>query len=175
MPPHAREAANAPIGFPIILRKVRPFYRAEDPIHRFRSLLPRARDHPLPQIRRQSCDLRRVVSSKCLSCKGKSGYRRPDSPSQEGTFSVSRLRHDRSDRKRVRIRAPDEKLTGLAGLVIVDELVERLGVVSALDAGIGRIKARDRGASAGQLLVGMATAQLTGAASLSGLDTVRRS
>jgi len=52
----------------------------------------------------------------------------------------------------VRIGRPDASLTGLAGLVCVDELVGRLGIVAELDRGIGPVKDRDRGASAGQLL-----------------------
>ncbi len=68
---------------------------------------------------------------------------------------------------------PDRTLTGLAGLVAVDELITRLGIVGVLDRGIGPIKARDRGLSGGQLLVGMATAQLAGQDCLAGLDRVR--
>jgi hypothetical protein len=42
-----------------------------------------------------------------------------------------------------------------------------------LDAAIGAIKTRDRGLSGGQLLVGMATAQLAGEDFLVGLDRQR--
>ena len=58
-------------------------------------------------------------------------------------------------------------------MVAVTELVARLGVVAGLDAAVGPIKARDRGYSAGQLLVGMAAAQLVGEDFLVGLDRVR--
>ncbi len=85
-------------------------------------------------------------------------------------------RHKRTakqTRQRVRIGAPDASLTGLAGLVAVDELTERLGMVAELDAGIGPIKQRARGLSGGQLLLGMATAQLAGQDCLAGMDRVR--
>jgi len=64
-------------------------------------------------------------------------------------------------------------VTGLAGLAAVDELALRLGMVASFDAGIGVIKQRDRGLSAGQLLVGMASGQLVGQDHLAGLDRVR--
>ena len=64
-------------------------------------------------------------------------------------------------------------MTGLAGLVAVDELVDRLGVVRELDANIDPIKVRERGLSGGQLVAGMATGQLAGADCLAGLDRVR--
>jgi hypothetical protein len=67
----------------------------------------------------------------------------------------------------------DESLTGAAGLVAVSELVARLGVVEALDAGIGPIKKRARGATGGQLLVAVACAQMTGADSWVGVDRRR--
>lgn len=73
----------------------------------------------------------------------------------------------------MRIGRPDGSLTGLAGLAAVDEFTARLGMVAELDAGIGPIKTRDRGLSGGQLLVGMATAQLAGQDCLAGLDRVR--
>jgi len=73
----------------------------------------------------------------------------------------------------VRIGAPDASLTGLAGLVTVDELTARLGLVGELDAAVGPIKQRQRGATAGGLLVGMATGLLTGQDCLTGLDRVR--
>jgi len=70
-------------------------------------------------------------------------------------------RHERSAKhcaRRVGIGTPDPTLTGLAGLAAVDELIGRLGIVEVLSRGIGPIKARDRGLSDGQLLMGMATA-----------------
>ena len=69
--------------------------------------------------------------------------------------------------------APDESLTRFSGLAAVTELVDRLGVIKRLDAAIGPIKVRDRGFSAGQVLVGMAAAQLCGEDFLVGLDRHR--
>jgi hypothetical protein len=102
---------------------------------------------------------------------------RPDPDLLKGTCWVSAVRqHKRKakpTRRRVRIGAPGASLTGLAGLVAVDELTERLGMVAKLDAGIGPVKQRARGLSGGQLLLGMATAQLAGKDCLAGMDRVR--
>jgi hypothetical protein len=73
----------------------------------------------------------------------------------------------------VRVGAPDPSLTGVSGMAAVAELVERLGVVALLDAMVGPIKSRARGMGAGQLLVGMAAAQLAGEDFLVGLDRYR--
>jgi len=58
-------------------------------------------------------------------------------------------------------------------MVVVAELVDRLNMIKLLDAAIGPIKARDRGFSGGELLVGMAAAQLAGEDFLVGLDRQR--
>jgi hypothetical protein len=58
-------------------------------------------------------------------------------------------------------------------MVAVTELVDRLNMIRLLDAAIGPIKARDRGHSGGQLLVGLAAAQLAGEDFLVGLDRQR--
>jgi hypothetical protein len=76
-------------------------------------------------------------------------------------------------RRQVRIGAPDPTLTPVAGMVAVSELVDRLGVIEGLDARVGPIKTRRRGLSGGQLLVGMAAAQLAGEEFLVGLDRQR--
>jgi hypothetical protein len=73
----------------------------------------------------------------------------------------------------VRIGAPDPSLTAVSGMAAVSELVERLGVVGLLDAAVGPIKERARGRGAGELLVGMAAAQLAGQEFLVGLDRYR--
>ena len=95
----------------------------------------------------------------------------------KGTCWVSSVRgkkrNSKHSKRRVRIGAPDPTLTGLAGLAAVDELSERLALVAALDGGIGPIKARARGLTGGQLLLGMATAQLVGQDCLAGMDRVR--
>jgi hypothetical protein len=76
-------------------------------------------------------------------------------------------------RRLVGIGAPDSSLTAVSGMVAVTELVDRLNMIRLLDAAIGPIKARDRGHSGGQLLVGMAAAQLAGEDFLVGLDRQR--
>jgi len=76
-------------------------------------------------------------------------------------------------RRLVGIGAPDPSLTAVSGMVAVTELVDRLNMIRLLDAAIGPIKARDRGHSSGQLLVGMAAAQLAGEDFLVGLDRQR--
>ncbi len=87
---------------------------------------------------------------------------------------MSRLRRGKRRAKHlrpvVRIGKPDASLTGLAGLAAVEELVAALGVVAELDRAVGPIKERARGATGGQLLVGLATAQLCGQDCLAGLD-----
>jgi len=74
---------------------------------------------------------------------------------------------------RVQIGAPDESLTRFSGLAAVTELTDRLGVIDKLDAAVGPIKDRDRGFTAGQVLLGMAAAQLCGEDFLIGLDRHR--
>jgi hypothetical protein len=73
----------------------------------------------------------------------------------------------------VRAGAPDASLTANAGLAAVTELCDRLGVIRALDAAVGPIKQRDRGFGAGELLCGIAAAQLAGEDFLTGLDRQR--
>jgi hypothetical protein len=68
----------------------------------------------------------------------------------------------RGGRRRVHVGAPDPSLTAVSGMAAVTELVERLGVISALDAAVGPIKQRDRGFGAGEVLVGLAAAQVAG-------------
>ena len=86
---------------------------------------------------------------------------------------MDRLRGIRRLRRLVGIGAPDRSLTAVSGMVAVTELVDRLSMIKLLDAAIGPIKARDRGHSGGQLLVGMAAAQLAGEDFLVGLDRQR--
>lgn len=88
----------------------------------------------------------------------------------KGTYRVGSIREIRRLRSRVRIGAPDRSVTRFSGMVAVTELVERLDMVRLLDAAIEPIKTRDRGFSGGQLLVGLACAQLAGEDFLVGLD-----
>ena len=64
-------------------------------------------------------------------------------------------------------------MTRFSGAIVVTELVDRLAMIKLLDAAIGPIKLRDRGFSGGQLLVGIAAAQLAGEDFLVGLDRQR--
>ncbi len=64
-------------------------------------------------------------------------------------------------------------MTGVSGMAAVTELADRLGVIESLDAAVGPIKRRDQGFGAGQLLVGLAAAQLAGEDFLVGLDRQR--
>jgi hypothetical protein len=73
----------------------------------------------------------------------------------------------------VRIGAPDPALTPVAGMLAVTELVGRLDVIGRLDGAIGQLKQRRRGHTAGEVLVGIAAAQLAGEDFLVGLDRRR--
>jgi hypothetical protein len=73
----------------------------------------------------------------------------------------------------VRIGAPDRSLTRYSGLAAITELAEKLRVIDRLDAAIGRIKSRAGGRSGGEVLVGLAAAQLAGQDFLVGLDRHR--
>ncbi|MBV9313520.1 MAG: IS1380 family transposase [Pseudonocardia sp.] len=86
---------------------------------------------------------------------------------------MARIRDGRRARRGVRVGAADASLTGVSGMLAVSELADRLGVITRLDAAIGSIKKRRRGHTGGELLVGMATAQLAGQDFLVGLDRLR--
>jgi hypothetical protein len=58
-------------------------------------------------------------------------------------------------------------------MAVVSELCDRLGLIGALDAAVGPVKQRDRGFGAGELLTGIAAAQLAGEDFLTGLDRQR--
>ena len=76
---------------------------------------------------------------------------------------MKRIRSEAGSRgQQPRIGAPDPALTPNAGLAVITELCGRLGVVSALDTAVGPIKQRERGFGAGELLAGLAAAQLAG-------------
>jgi len=86
---------------------------------------------------------------------------------------VRRIRGGSRRRQQVRVGAPDRALTANAGLAAVTELCDRLGVAEELDAAVGPIKQRHRGFGAGELLCGIAAAQLAGEDFLTGLDRQR--
>lgn len=71
------------------------------------------------------------------------------------------------------IGKPDRSLTGVSGLVAVAELDARLAITATLDGRIEPIKQRDRGLSAGELLMAMASCQLAGGDHLVSLDRDR--
>jgi hypothetical protein len=92
----------------------------------------------------------------------------------EGTYLVKRIRSGAGRRwQQPRIGVPDPALTPNAGLAAITGLCDRLGVIGALDAAVGPIKQRDRGFGAGDLLTGLAAAQLAGEDFLTGLDRQR--
>jgi len=99
--------------------------------------------------------------------------RNDDHLKRRGTYLVSSIRGSRRKRQQVRAGAPDRSLTANAGLAAVTELCGRLGVIEALDAAVGPVKQRDRGFGAGELLTGIAAAQLAGEDFLTGLDRQR--
>jgi hypothetical protein len=76
-------------------------------------------------------------------------------------------------RQQLRIGVPDPALTANAGLAAITELCGRLGVIAALDTAVGPIRQRDRGFGPGELLTGIAAAQLAGEDFLTGLDRQR--
>ena len=82
---------------------------------------------------------------------------------------MNTLRH----RRRLELRADDPTLTPAAGLAAVAEAVRALGLVEAIDAYVGPIKARDRGLSAGELVVALAECLLAGGDFLCDLDHAR--
>jgi hypothetical protein len=86
---------------------------------------------------------------------------------------VSSICGGRRKQRQVRIGAADGALTANAGLAAVTELCGRLGVIEAVNAAVGPIKQRDRGFGPGELLCGIAAAQLAGEDFLVGLDRQR--
>ena len=76
-------------------------------------------------------------------------------------------------RGRIQIGAPDPSLTAAGGMIAVTELCGKLGLIEALDEAMGPVKQRRRGFTGGQVLAGMAAAQLAGEDFLVGLDRLR--
>jgi hypothetical protein len=91
----------------------------------------------------------------------------------KGTFSVATVRGRRWRRKQVRFGRRDVSLTGCGGVVALAELIERLDVLGALDAGIGPVKQRERGVSGGEVVAALAQCQLLGGHGLVALDRHR--
>lgn len=76
-------------------------------------------------------------------------------------------------RGRIQLRADDPSLTDAGGMLAITELCGKLGLIEAMDEAMGPVKQRHRGFSGGQVLAGMAAAQLSGEDFLVGLDRVR--
>jgi len=68
--------------------------------------------------------------------------RRHGSRAGKDTYRVAKVRDGRRVRRPVRVGAPDASLTGVSGMLAVSELVDRLGVITRLDAAIGSITKR---------------------------------
>jgi hypothetical protein len=73
-------------------------------------------------------------------------------------------------RQRVRIGDDDRSVTDSAGLVLVTEVDRILGVASTIDAWVGRIKQRNQGLGAGELVLSMAECMLAGGDFMADLD-----
>jgi hypothetical protein len=86
---------------------------------------------------------------------------------------VARIRGGKRKRQQVRVGTTDRALTPNAGMAAISALCDRLGVIGAIDAAVGPVKQRDRGFGAGELLTGIAAAQLAGEDFLVGLDRQR--
>lgn len=74
----------------------------------------------------------------------------------------------------MRIGVADPSLTATSGVAAIAEFVDRLDVVGVFDRAIGSVKKRARGATGGELLVGLAQSQLLGGDALVALDRQRR-
>ena len=87
--------------------------------------------------------------------------------------------HRDSRRGRIEIRADDEGLTPYAGLAIIGQLVPVLRLVPLLDAELAQVRRaapvrlRERGLSAGELLVSLAECQLVGGQCFSDVEDLR--
>jgi hypothetical protein len=65
-------------------------------------------------------------------------------------------RNGGQDSRQIQIGAANPSLTAMGGMVAVTELCGRLGLIVALDEGIGPVKQWARGLTGGQVLTGMA-------------------
>jgi hypothetical protein len=96
-----------------------------------------------------------------------------DLPRKKATEMVMTSGKQGRTRGRIQIGAADPSLTAAGGMLAVTELCGKLGVIGALDEAMGPVKARRRGFTGGQVLTGMAAAQLAGEDFLVGLDRIR--
>ena len=90
---------------------------------------------------------------------------------------MKKIRRSRGGRKwargGVRFGSPDASLTATAGVLALGELMDRLGVIEALDTGIGAIKSRARGVSGGELVAALAQCQLLDGKFINAVDRHR--
>lgn len=75
--------------------------------------------------------------------------------------------------QRIVIGPDDPTLTPTAGLMLVAQVDRIVRVTTTIDDWVGRIKMRDRGLSAGQLVVSMAESMLAGGDFMSDLENLR--
>ena len=76
-------------------------------------------------------------------------------------------------RGKIQVGTADPSLTAAGGMLAVTELCGKLALTEALDEAIGPVKQRRRGFTGGQVLTGMAAAQLAGEDFLVGPDRLR--
>ncbi len=87
------------------------------------------------------------------------------------------MNKDTARRAHVQVRADGRSLTGGAGLLLSGELVHRLELVGRLDSAVNAVrefKQRQRGRSAGELLVSLAEMILVGGNHLAHLEMLRQ-
>ena len=76
-------------------------------------------------------------------------------------------------RGKIQVGAADPSLTAAGGMLDVTEMCGKLGLTEALDEAMGPVKQRRRGFTGGQVLTGMAAAQLAGEDFLVELERLR--
>src|SRR3954451_2387246 len=116
----------------------------------------------------------RVRRRRCLPCSENRGCEAFEINAGRSTLSVRRVRRRAGAGKRVQVGAPDPSLTAMSGVAALAEFLDRFDVAGVFDRGIGSIKERARGVSAGELVVGLAQSQLLGGDALVALDRQRR-
>ena len=85
--------------------------------------------------------------------------------------------HRSSVPAKVHITADDDHVTGFAGLVLPGELIRRFRLVARINQAVERVRAfkqRNRGRSAGELLVALAETMMAGGNHLAHLDVLRQ-
>jgi len=98
-------------------------------------------------------------------------------PRAKGTRLVARIAKPNRKQKRaprVRLGAPDGRITPRAGLHLVAKLDQLLGISRTIDAASPRIKERRRGLGMGKLVVSLAETVLSGGDFLVDLDYQRK-